>query len=1433
MFRSREKHVFWGLLMKLRHASDVFGGLQRRLLLLLIVALLPIGGFVVASSAYDQQQSLARASDNLLTVSRLSGLGAERTVEGARQLLAAVASGPSLKNSGLNDLCIEFLENTRKSSNYYLNIGFLDVRGNLSCDAKSLTHAGQFGDRGYFRQAVDTRAFTIGDYQIGRITGQPSLHFAMPVFDRAQVLKGVAFAALDVSQLALGLKIGVDQNIDVTLTDRNGIILATDMAQRGRVGTQYPDEALYRAMQALPASVIEAQDAAGIPKIYAMTAVGDGRQPGVFVVASMARDAVLAPGWRKLQWELFTIALLTLLGVLAARWIGRRTLVAPARRLLADINQLAGDGAGTGASSPDEMAALSSAFARVAHILKRRDAERDSNQVALENIQHRLLAAQRIARMGNWELDLVSRQLWWSEQTYTIFGLSPASFQVSLQSVMGRVFREDQERCTAASRTFLVDHLPLDIEHRIVMNDGTVRWVHGLGEIQFGASGRPLRASGTIQDITDRVRAERLLAFEARTLKALSLNMPFAMVLEEVLIGMESIISGARASVSLVSADGACFERCIAPHLPPAYCQALQGLVIGPAAGSCGTAAYRREAVVVSDIDTDPLWTDYRALARQHGLRACWSIPVQGATGKVLAAFAIYYSEPRQPDPEELALAQGAASMIGITIERDQSERALRASDQRFRSMFLGAATGIALTDPEGRFIEANAAYCQMLGYTQEELQQKTIGAVTHPDDWSKNSAELQQLFQGARESFITEKRYVAKDGRVIFVLISVSVLRSPEGVINGIVGIAEDVTAQKAALDQLRDARNLLDMASRVSLMGAWSVDVDRPDARVHLSDKASAIHGLPAGAMLTTEEAIGFYVPEHAAAIRQIFDDCAVQGMPFDAELQIINKAGSSVWVRSIGEAVRDASGRIVRVQGALQDISVRKQKEQESAALEARLSQTLNTISDGFATIDRDWRFTFVNSQAEVILRRSRRELLGKTFEEAFPIIEGTSFVSHYRKAAREHSAVHFEEYYLPLGIWLNLSVYPSATGLAIYFRDVTSQRAAKEQLQLLETAVSRLNDIVLITEAEPIDEPGPRIVFVNEAFEQRTGYSREEVMGKSPRILQGPKTQRAELDRIRSALARWQPVRAELINYTKAGKEFWIELDIVPIANESGWFTHWVSVERDITERKRVQGEILKLNADLESRVQVRTVELEAANRALEAFSYSVSHDLRAPLNTVNGFAQLLLKSNQSKLDDKGKHYLSRIRAGAQQMGELIDGLLSLAKLSREPLRLDAVDLSALARRLERECREHEPGRRVQVHIQDNLQVTADAVLLGVIMQNLFGNAWKYTARKVDARIEVGQIDGRTGGPVYFVKDNGAGFDMAHATRLFHVFQRLHSADEFAGIGVGLANVKRVVDRYGGQVWAESKIGEGATFYFTLGSPETHPPSRLGP
>ena len=252
-------------------------------------------------------------------------------------------------------------------------------------------------------------------------------------------------------------------------------------------------------------------------------------------------------------------------------------------------------------------------------------------------------------------------------------------------------------------------------------------------------------------------------------------------------------------------------------------------------------------------------------------------------------------------------------------------------------------------------------------------------------------------------------------------------------------------------------------------------------------------------------------------------------------------------------------------------------------------------------------------------------------------------------------------------------------------------------------------------------------------------------------------------------------------------------------------------------------KESEDNVLRLNAELEQRVLNRTAQLEVANKELESFSYSVSHDLRAPLRAIDGFSQALVEDYRDQLDETAKDYLNRVRAAAQKMGNLIDDLLKLSRVSRSDITLLSVDLSAMIKTIFEDLQSSDPARAVQVTITSGLHADCDPHLIKIALTNLASNAWKYTSKTERAEIEFGmRLSGNEA--AFFIQDNGVGFDMAYAGKLFGAFQRLHSAGEFSGTGIGLATVKRVITRHGGRIWAEAAPGQGATFYFTLPSKE---------
>ena len=408
-------------------------------------------------------------------------------------------------------------------------------------------------------------------------------------------------------------------------------------------------------------------------------------------------------------------------------------------------------------------------------------------------------------------------------------------------------------------------------------------------------------------------------------------------------------------------------------------------------------------------------------------------------------------------------------------------------------------------------------------------------------------------------------------------------------------------LATEKTDQAQLEQIRTLLKLLERAAFIGVWTLDLARE--RLEWSEQLAAIHEAPPGYTPARAEAFSLYAPEWRDRIESLVAACATTGEPFDEEMQILTLQGRRLWVRTIGHSVRDEHGKIVRIEGAVQEIS--PQGHRVGTLLRHTVSMG-GAMSSGeaFATVDREGRFSYVNEQAEKLLGRGAGDLLGRTIWSCFQKTVRIRLEEEFRRSMASGEVLEVEELDARLSARIEARGYPFGGGLAVHLRDVTARHKAQEHLRLLESSIARLNDIVIITEAGPFNEPGPRIVFVNEAFERRTGYRREEVIGRTPRLLQGPGTQRRELDRIRAAMEQWQPARVDLINYNKNGEPYWVDLEVSPVWDEARRLTHWVAVGRDITERKTAEEKIQYLAFyDPLTKLPNRQLLLDRLHRAL--------------------------------------------------------------------------------------------------------------------------------------------------------------------------------------------------------------------------------------
>jgi PAS domain S-box-containing protein len=419
--------------------------------------------------------------------------------------------------------------------------------------------------------------------------------------------------------------------------------------------------------------------------------------------------------------------------------------------------------------------------------------------------------AEQMANMGSWEANLFTDELIWSKETCRLFGYAPNDFPGKVDSFIELIHPEDRAKIRAkhdGSR----DTGELEAEYRIYRHgDGKLRWMYERGRIIYDNSGREIRRLGMVTDITEKKRLEQVRTLEAKVLNSVTSGARFTEILNEVTLGIEAILPESKASILLLDNSGQHLVKGAAPSLPEAYNNAIDGERVGNFAGSCGTAAYRKQMIIVEDIETDPLWKNYKSVALAHGLRACWSMPVFNDKHQVIATFAIYHHEIKTPENSDLDTIERIARIISLITMKNINDEKMLESEQRFRRIFKEAAIGIAITECNGRFLEANQTYCDMLGYTLEELQKTEFSSLTHPDDRMRNMAEIRDILAGIRESSIINKRYLKKTGDIVWARLSVSVHRDNSGRPLHLIAIAEDVTEMHMAAQRESDIERSL----------------------------------------------------------------------------------------------------------------------------------------------------------------------------------------------------------------------------------------------------------------------------------------------------------------------------------------------------------------------------------------------------------------------------------------------------------------------------------------------------------------------------------------------------------------------------------------------------------------------------------------------
>ncbi|MFA7279957.1 MAG: PAS domain-containing protein [Sterolibacterium sp.] len=821
--------------------------------------------------------------------------------------------------------------------------------------------------------------------------------------------------------------------------------------------------------------------------------------------------------------------------------------------------------------------------------------ERNRAEAQLRRSEHGLAEAQRIAHLGNWELDLTNNVLIWSDEIYRIFEIDPEKFGASYAAFLNAIHPEDRERVNQAYADSVTHKVPYDIVHRLQMPDGRIKYVHEICETYFGEDGKPLRSIGTVHDITERKAAEEALHRLNRELRAISNCNQTLMRAED-----EQTLLG---NICRIICDEAGYRMAWVGYAESDDAKSIRAVAWAGAAdgyleqarltwadtergrGPSGTVIRSGTSACIQDFATDPRAAPWRASTMQHGYRSSIALPLKDENASTFGVLNIYSAQPNAFTAEEQRLLDELAGDLafGIMVLRTRSER--------------------------------------------------------------------------------------------------------------------------KQAENALRRRETELSESQRLAQIGSW--DWDAVKDTIWWSDEYYQIYGFdPKQSPPNYEEHKKAYTPESIERL-----DAAVQrameiGEPYELDLELARPTPATRWIVARGEAKRDASGKIGGLRGTAQNITERKRAEAALRESDRRYKQLLDSVTDYIYTVQ---------------------------------VQDGRPVATLHGPGCLAVTGYTPEEYAADADLWYRMVYEPD------------------------RAAVTAMATGILA---------GETITPLEHRIRHRDGALR------------------------------------------------WVRNTCVPRYDPQWRLVAYDGLIADITERKQAEEEIRKLNAELEQRVTERTAQLESANKELEAFAYSVSHDLRAPLRHIDGFLDLLKERIAPALDAESRRYMTVISGAALRMGTLIDDLLSFSRMGRVELSQTQVDLTALVQEVIQEFAQETQGRVIDWRIAELPSVAGDRAMLHVVLVNLLANALKFTRPRAQAEIEIGCQPGNATENVIFVRDNGVGFDMQYVDKLFGVFQRLHREDEFEGTGIGLANVRRVVSRHGGRTWAESQENGGATFYFSL-------------
>ena len=1432
--------------------------LRTRLIVVVLTAILPLFGLSLVGVVLNTKEAVEQARADLVFSASLIAANQQKSAEATRQTLTAIANTPGLLEAQ-RPVCEDYFSTLRAQLGSYSNLGMLDLNGQLRCDSLVNNPVITATDRQFFRDVIAGSAFASSGYLLGRASGKPIMIFALPVKDSRGKTGAVAFASIPLSTLVKMSDASLPNGSSLLVADRFGIVLATVPEVPSALGKPLPSAWLLEALKGGVHGVREGSDETGAQRIYAFQPSAKTPDAPFFIAVSADWSEVVAPVYQRLMLVSLALVLVALFGSWLAWRMGGYAIVRPAAKILNATRQLE-QGQLDVRIAPDslnpggEFSLIAENFNRMAEALQRREndlrielSHTQRAQMALSNAQQvqaksftqlreaqrKLVDAQQLGRIGHWEFDVSTQTLTWSDDIHVLFGLVPGSFDGRHETMVNLIHPDDRQAYERRRDIAIKCNAEFDVQYRIITPSGDIRWMHQLGKTHFSDEGVALYRAGVVQEITERKQAELAMAYTSAMLQRTG-EMAQVGGWEMTLDDMRLVYS--EQTYRILDHD---------PGTPIDVEEAKN--------------AYTSQARVLFDAAV--------LAAIKHGTPWDMELPLTTRTGR-----SIWVRSQGQAVREGDKVLKLVGALQDITSQRESREqlRLLETCVARLNDIVL-ITEAEPFDSPGPRIVFVNDAFERLTGYSREEVlgQSPRIlqGANSQRAELDRVSLALKN-WQPVRAELINYK----KSGEEFWIEMDIVPIADSTGWFTHWVAIERDITQRKMAEKALIDSQQRYTALFETAPVPMWVVD-HATGRFLIVNSAAIQTYGYSSEEFLSMTLLDIRPESEHVRLRRELAE--AVPGSERQGTWLHRRKDGSVFPVRIFANSIQsddqqvrfvvalDVSGQVKAekeiqehlftlqraadaaqaitwhqtLEGTLQEVAEQARGVIGSHQALVRLAVS-DTDSPDLAVVSLSSKYAACRDQIKTLDNTgmyamasagNRAVRMTQTELQAHP---------HWRRNAG-HANKHMLRGWLAVPLMNRNGQNMGMLELSDKYEGDFTQQDEYVAMELAQLASIALQNAQLIEEVSALNtslerkvaertvalarqealfralaEQAPQVVwtsdargaltYVNQAWFELVGGSLQDWAGSQWFSAIHPEDLPLVKANWRLSSTSGSPFVGIRRLRARSGLYHTMSYRAAPVVDVQGEVLFWVGIDADITEIKSIEAA------------------LRLSNRELEAFSYSVSHDLRSPLNTIDGFSRLLSKqlTTDESTHVKGRHYLSRIQAGVAQMGKLIEDLLSLSQVSRMELNYQTIDLSVLSQHILDEWRQRQPDRQASIDIQSGLKTQGDARLVATLMENLLGNAWKFTSKKPDAQIHIGQYLDAAGLPVFFVRDNGAGFDMAYAEKLFIAFQRLHTESEFPGTGIGLATVSRVVSRHGGLLWAESVPEQGATFFFTL-------------